>query len=117
MEATAKARFVGIPARKMRLVVDVIRGKNVEDALKTLHLIQKGAAMRVEKTLHSAVANAMNVHGDSIKDPGDLYITEAVVDEGPTLKRILPRAMGRASRILKRSCHLRIVVGTHAGEQ
>ena len=116
MDATAKAKFVGIPARKMRQVVDIIRGKSVEDALNILHLLQKGAAITVEKTLHSAVANALNIHGDTIKDPTDLYVTEADVNEGPTLKRIRIRAMGRATPIRKRTCHLRIVVGTHSDE-
>ena len=116
MDAVAKAKFVGIPARKMRQVIDIIRGKRVEDALNILHLIQKGAAMPVEKTLHSAVANALNIHGDAIKDPTDLYITEAYVNEGPMLKRLRMRAMGRATRIRKRTCHLQIVVGTHYEE-
>lgn len=114
MEAVARARYLRGSARKMRQVVDLIRGKNVEEALNILRLTHRKSALDLEKVVRSAVANAMNVHGEHIHDPNELTITEAVCDEGPMMKRIRPRAMGRAYRIRKRTCHLKVVVSTEA---
>lgn len=112
MEAKAVNRYIGSSPRKMRLVVDVIRGISVEKALEVLHFSPKHASEDAEKTLRSAVSNIMNLDDSTRVDPADLYIKEAFVNQGPTLKRISPAPMGRAYRIRKRSCHLTIVVAT-----
>ena len=112
MQAIAKARFLRGSARKMRQVLDNIRGKNVETAINILHLTHKKSALDLEKVVRSAVANALNIYGDKISDPNQLTITEATCDEGPIMKRIRARAMGRAYRIRKRTCHLKIVVSS-----
>ncbi len=118
MEATARARHVRISPRKLRLVVDLIRGLPVEDALVILQGTRKKASPMVEKTLRSAVANALYV-GDEEDDSAmaerpnvdELVVSRAFVDGGPTMKRFRPRSMGRANRIRKRTSHLTIVVG------
>ncbi len=112
MEAKAVNRYIGSSPRKMRLVVDLIRGVSVEKALEVLHFSPKHASKDAEKTLRSAVSNIMNLDDSTRVDPADLYIKEAFVNQGPTLKRISPAPMGRAYRIRKRSCHLTIVVAT-----
>ena len=107
MEARAVARYVRVSPRKARLVVDLIRGKSVEEAAAILAFTPRAAAEVVEKTLNSAVANAeknLRIKRD------DLYVSTTFVDEGPTLKRIRPRAMGRAARIDKRTSHVTVVV-------
>lgn len=111
MEAKAVAKHVRVSARKARLVVDLIRGKQVEDALNTLHFNKKAVATPIEKTLRSAVANLMfKYEGDEAVPPERFVITEARVDEGPTMKRWMPRAMGRATPIHKRTSHITIKV-------
>ncbi|ADY54763.1 LSU ribosomal protein L22P [Syntrophobotulus glycolicus DSM 8271] len=108
MEAKAIAKHVRISPRKVRLVVDLIRGKKVEEALAILRFTPKGSTEPVSKVLRSAVANAehnLELSAD------DLYVTKIFVDQGPTMKRIMPRAMGRADRIRKRSSHITVVVG------
>jgi large subunit ribosomal protein L22 len=112
MEAIAVNRYIGSSPRKMRLVVDLIRGASVDNALEVLHFSSKHASKDAEKTLRSAVSNIMNRDESTRLDPADLYIKEAYVNQGPTLKRISPAPMGRAYRIRKRSCHLTIVVAT-----
>jgi len=116
MEATAKSKHVRISPRKMRLVVDLIRGRNVEDALVILQGTRKKASPMVEKLLRSAVANALFVGEDEEDAPrvnvDELYVKKAFVDGGPMMKRFRPRSMGRANRIRKRTSHLTIVVGT-----
>ena len=112
MEAKAVNRYIGSSPRKMRLVVDLIRGVPVDKALEVLHFSPKHASKDAEKTLRSAVSNIMNLDDSSRVDPADLYIKEAFVNQGPTLKRISPAPMGRAYRIRERSCHLTIVVAT-----
>ena len=94
----------------MRQVLDNIRRQTVEAAINILHLTHKKSGFGLEKVVRSAVANAINIYGDKISDPNKLTITEARCDEGAIMKRIRPRAMGRAFRIRKRSCHLKIVV-------
>ena len=109
MEAKAIARYVRISPRKARCVVDLIRGKNVMQAREILAFTNRAAAEAVAKTLNSAVANA------EYKPPvnaNDLVVQACYVDEGPTLKRIRPRAKGSASRINKRSCHITVIVST-----
>ena len=106
--ALAKTKYIKMTARKMRVVVDTVRGVRVNEALALLAVSPKKAAFDVAKTLKSAVANAENSKGDLDIDLDSLYIKEIMVDEGPTQKRWTPRAMGRASKILKRSSHLTI---------
>ncbi len=108
MEASAKTRYVRIAPRKARLVADLIRGRAVGDALNMLDFTPKKAARILAKTLRSAVANAENA---GTVDVDELFVRGAWVDEGPTQKRSLPRAQGRATRIFKRSSHLTVVVG------
>jgi len=112
MEARAVARYVRVAPRKARLVVDLIRGKSVDDARAILRFSPRAAAEVVEKVLNSAVANAeRNLHVKS----DDLVVGSTFVDEGPTLKRIQPRAMGRAFRINKRTSHITVVVSQREG--
>jgi large subunit ribosomal protein L22 len=105
--AKATARYVRISPTKARRVVDLVRGRNAQEALDILTFAAQSASTDVYKVLHSAIANAENNHG---LDPSTLFIGEAYVDEGPTLKRIRPRAQGRAYRIRKRTSHITIVV-------
>jgi large subunit ribosomal protein L22 len=107
MQAKAVARTVRIAARKVRLVADLIRGKEVGEAMAILRLTPKAASPVVEKVLKSAIANAEHNYE---MDINNLVISEAYVNEGPTLKRFRPRAMGRASAINKRTSHITIVV-------
>ena len=107
MEAKAIARYVRVSPRKARIVVDLIRGKSVVRAREILAFTNRGVAETVEKTLNSAVANAENQHHVR---PESLVVKTAYVDEGPTLKRIRPRAKGSASRINKRMSHITIIV-------
>ncbi|GAB7219079.1 50S ribosomal protein L22 [Vibrio inusitatus NBRC 102082] len=107
MEALAKHNFARISPQKARLVADQIRGKNVDQALELLTFSNKKAAVLVKKVLESAIANAEHNEGADIDD---LNVAKIFVDEGPIMKRIMPRAKGRADRILKRSCHITIVV-------
>ena len=107
MEAKAVARYVRVSPRKARIVVDLIRGKSVVRAREILAFTNRGVAETVEKTLNSAVANAENQHHVR---PESLVVKTAYVDEGPTLKRIRPRAKGSASRINKRTSHITIIV-------
>jgi large subunit ribosomal protein L22 len=107
MEARATSRFARMTAQKVRLVVDMIRGKPVEAALGILEYTPKRAAKMVAKTLRSAVANAE--HGQRI-DVDALYVKRAWVDEGPTAKRFTPRAHGRATPIFKRTSHITVIV-------
>lgn len=112
MEALAKARYVRISPRKTRRVVDLIRGKDVNEAYAILRATPKRASRLIEKTLRSAVANALHKEEGEDLDVDDLTVVKAVVDQGPTLKRYQPRAMGRATRIRHRTSHITIVVGT-----
>ncbi len=107
MEARATSRFVRLSARKVRLVVDLIRGKRVEAALGILEFTPKRGAKLVSKTLRAAVANAESTQR---VDVDRLYVKRAFVDEGPTLKRFLPRAHGRATPLHKRTSHVTVVV-------
>ena len=106
-QAKAIAKTVRIAPRKVRLVVDLIRGKQVGEAVAILQLTPKAASPVVEKVLKSAIANAEHNYD---LDINNLVVSEVFVDEGPTLKRFRPRAMGRASAINKRTSHITIVV-------
>jgi len=107
MEAKAHAKFIRIAPRKVQLVVDLIRGKQVGEAVAILRHTPKSASPIVEKLLNSAIANAE--HNYSL-DVNKLVISQAYVNQGPTMKRFRPRAMGRASRINKRTSHITLVV-------
>jgi large subunit ribosomal protein L22 len=107
MEARAIARYVRVSPRKARLVVDLIRGKSAAEASTILRFTPKGSAEAVGKVLASAVANAE--HNLKVK-PDTLFVAQAYVDEGPTLKRIRPVSKGRAFRIRKRTSHITVVV-------
>ncbi|BCL68373.1 50S ribosomal subunit protein L22 [Vibrio nigripulchritudo MADA3029] len=107
MEAIAKHNFARISPQKARLVADQIRGKSVDQALELLTFSNKKAAELIKKVLESAIANAEHNEGADIDD---LNVAKIFVDEGPTMKRIMPRAKGRADRILKRSSHITVVV-------
>ena len=108
-EAIAKARFVRVAPRKARRVIDLVRGKPVAEARRVLQFSNLGAAVPVRKCLDSAIANAE-------QNPGvladNLVVARAFVDEGPTLNRWRPRALGRATRVRKRTSHITIVVET-----
>jgi len=112
MEAKAQARYVRVTPLKARRVVDIIRGKQTEEALNVLRHAPQAAAKDVRKLVESAIANARD-QADAqsqrlVED--ELVITRAFVDEGPTLKRFRPRAQGRADRILKRTSHITVIV-------
>jgi len=108
MEARAIARYIRISPRKVRLVADLIRGKQVSEALAILRYTPQLSREPVVKVLKSAIANAEN-NENAVAE--DLYVTKIFVDQGPTMKRIKPRAMGRADRIKKRTSHITVVVG------
>jgi large subunit ribosomal protein L22 len=112
MEVAAKLKGARISAQKARLVADQVRGKGVEDALDLLNYSNKKAAQIIKKILDSAIANAENNEG---ADVDELKISSIYVDEGMTMKRLRPRAKGRADRILKRSCHITVKVADGEG--
>lgn len=107
MEVTAKLKNASLSAQKGRLVADMIRRTSVASALGVLRFTSKKGARLMLKVLESAVANAENNHGVDIDE---LKIASIFVDESTTLKRVMPRAKGRANRISKRSCHITIIV-------
>jgi large subunit ribosomal protein L22 len=110
MEAQAINRYIGTSPRKMRLVIDLIRGKSVSEALHVLHFSPKHASKVAEKVLRSAVSNLQNKDEGGRLEPEDILVTRAFVDCGMVMKRISPAPMGRAFRIRKRSNHVTIVV-------
>ena len=107
MEARAYLRNARIAPRKVQIVLDLIRNKPVDIALATLELTPKAASPMVAKLLKSAMANAENNHN---MNRDDLYVSECFVCPGPIMKRVMPRAQGRAFRILKRTSHITLVV-------
>jgi len=109
MEKVAITKYVRISPFKAREVARLIQGKSAVDALTMVNLIPRKAARLIEKTLKSAVANAENDEKEAV-DRSRLYVKEAVIGEGPTLKRFQPKARGSAGRIRKRSSHIRVVV-------
>ncbi|HLX12833.1 MAG TPA: 50S ribosomal protein L22 [Bacteroidota bacterium] len=114
LEKRAIHRYVGSSPRKMRLVIDLIRGKSVDEALTILHFSTKHAARIAEKVLRSAVSNIHNTDEGTRLDTTDMFVKEAYVDGGPSMKRVLPAPMGRAYQILKRSNHVSITVAPKA---
>lgn len=120
MEAKAQAKYQRITPMKARRVVDHVRGMRAIDAVDVLRYAPQAAAVTVRKVLESAMANAkQHAERDGERfDASDLFIVETYVDEGPTMKRIQPRAQGRANRILKRTSHITVIVGDEvAGKQ
>ncbi|UCG52252.1 MAG: 50S ribosomal protein L22 [Candidatus Latescibacterota bacterium] len=109
MDAVARARHIGYPPRKVRLVAELVRGKNVEEALEILKYTQRAAAAPMSKTIRSAMHNMVNKKGGTV-EAEDMIVKSIRVDEGRTLYRIRPRAQGRAYRIRKRSSHISVVV-------
>jgi large subunit ribosomal protein L22 len=116
MEAQAINRYIGTSPRKMRLVIDLIRGKSVDEALHILHFSPKHASTVAEKVLRSAVSNLQNKDEGGRIDTDAMVVKEAYVNGGLTMKRISPAPMGRAYRIRKRSNHVTIVVAALEGK-
>jgi large subunit ribosomal protein L22 len=107
MEARAQARYVRVTPMKARRVIDLIRGMNAADAQAVLRFAPQAASEPIGKVLDSAIANAANNHAMDVRG---LVVSAAYVDEGPTMKRIRPRAQGRAYRVRKRSSHITVIV-------
>jgi large subunit ribosomal protein L22 len=107
MEIEAQAKYIRISPKRLRLVVDLIRGKTIHDALSALNFSKKKAGGIVNKVLHSAISNAKMTGKIDIDT---LFVKKAFVNEGPLIKRMMPRAMGRAARILKRTSHIKLVL-------
>ncbi|MGH2806958.1 MAG: 50S ribosomal protein L22 [Actinomycetota bacterium] len=107
-EARATARFIRMSPTKARQVVDLIRGRHVDDARRVLQFTPRAASTTVAKVLESAIANAEHNRG---LPADELVVARTWVDEGPTLRRFRPRALGRATRVRKRTCHISVVVG------
>ncbi len=112
--AVAKARFVHVSASKARRVIDLVRGKSVSDALDILRWAPQSASEPVAKVIASAAANAQNNEG---LDPATLVVATVYADEGPTAKRIRPRAQGRAFRIRKRTSHITVIVESRPSKE
>jgi large subunit ribosomal protein L22 len=110
MEAKAVARFIRISPQKARLVADAVRGQKVESALNVLRFMPKKGARILRKVMESALANASQ---NEAIDVDTLYVKNILVDGGPSLKRTSPRAMGRATRIIKRTSHITVVLEEH----
>jgi large subunit ribosomal protein L22 len=109
IEAHATAKYIRTSAQKAGLVLDLIRGRDVNHALATLRFAKKGVARDIEKVLRSAIANAQNKDGFS-GDVDRLYVTACFANQGPSQKRIRPAPMGRAFRVVKRTAHLTVRV-------
>jgi large subunit ribosomal protein L22 len=107
MEARAQAKMVRISSRKVKLVIDLVRGKSLGEAMNILAFTPRAASPVVSKLIKSAAANAEHNYNMDLEK---LYVKEIYVGEGPTLKRIRPRAQGRATQILKRTSHITAVV-------
>jgi large subunit ribosomal protein L22 len=114
MEIKASARYLRISPRKLRLVIDPLRGRAVDEALALLKFLPQRGARLVKKVVDAAVANASQ---RSQVDLDRLVISSIWVDGGPVLKRLMPRAMGRANRILKRTSHITVVLGEGAAKK
>lgn len=110
MKAIARARFVKVPPRKARYIADLIRGKTVNQALSILMTVPRNASRIIEKTLDSAVANAIQKAQGERLDVDELVIQNVIVDEGPTTMRWRPRARGRATKIRHRTSHIAVTV-------
>jgi large subunit ribosomal protein L22 len=110
MQAIAKSKYIRISPTKISRVLQLVKGKKVDEALDILHFTPKSATVPIEKTLRSAVANLGNIEEGQRWDLNEIYISRAYVDQGPTLKRFRPMSMGRAGRIRKRTSHITIII-------
>ncbi|MCK4857436.1 MAG: 50S ribosomal protein L22 [candidate division Zixibacteria bacterium] len=117
MEATAKAKYLRMSAKKVRLVIDLIRGQQVDEAIATLRNLQKRAAEPIRKVIRSAAANAISQAGSARLKAEDLTIEKIVVDNGPAYKRFRPVSMGRAHRYKHRTCHVSVKVAGEAQDE
>ena len=117
MEATARARFLRMSARKARLVADLVRGMKVDRALAALEFVPKAAAEPIQKVVKSAAANAISVVGTGRLKAEDLTISTIFVDGGPAYKRFRAASMGRANPIKHRLCHITVIVSGEAREE
>jgi large subunit ribosomal protein L22 len=115
MEARATARYVRVTPRKVNQLLDLVRGRGVEEALTTLTFSKRHVSRQMEKLVRSAVANA--VQAEPKTDVEDLYVKEVLVGPGPIMKRWLPRAQGRATPILKRSSHITVILAEKAARK
>lgn len=113
MEVRAVAKYLRVSPRKARLVCDAVRGKDVREALAILQFLPNKSAVSIAKVVKSAAANAENNYD---LDPDDLYVKRIFADDGPTVKRFRARARGRVNQILKRSCHITVIVEDREGE-
>ena len=114
MESTAKLKYARVSAQKARLVANMVRGKDVEEAIEVLSFTNKKSAPIIRKLVESAVANAevKNSSAGAEIDVDDLFVEAITVDAGPSLRRFRPRARGRATKILKKTSHITVVLGT-----
>lgn len=112
MEARCVARFVRVTPRKMRLVADLVRGKNVNEAINILKFTPRSASEPTLKAIQSAVANYAQLHDASSAEIDALFVRSIFADEGPTMHRFMPRAQGRATPIKKRMSHLTVIVAS-----
>jgi large subunit ribosomal protein L22 len=117
VESKAILKFVRVSARKARLVADLVRGHDVPQAIELLTFTQKKSAPIIKKLVESAVANAeqASARTDEPVDVDNLYVKSILVDAGPTLRRYRPRAQGRATKVLKKTSHITVVLGTRDG--
>ena len=109
MEAIARKRFIRQSPYKIRYVLKTIKGLKVEDAINKLSLMNKKASIYIEEVLKASISNMMDKNSNENSD--NLFIKTAYVDEGPVMKRFRPAAMGRATRIIKRTSHLTVIIG------
>ncbi|MBC8204701.1 50S ribosomal protein L22 [bacterium] len=116
MESTAKLKYIRIAPRKMRLVADLVRGRRLNDAFSILEYSLKKSSKPIEKTLKSAMSNMMNKPEAKGVDVDSVFIKFIDVQDGPTTRRFMPRAMGRATKIRKRSSHLTVVLAAKSEE-
>ena len=110
MQARARSKYIRVSSQKINRVLDLIRGQRVDQALDTLHFTIKSAKLPIEKTIRSAVANLGNLEEGKKLNLDQIYVTQAYVKAGPTLKRFRPMSMGRAGRIRKRTAHITIIL-------
>ena len=106
METTVKLRYIKQSAKKVRFVLNTIKGSSVGNALNKLDNLNKKAAVSISKAIRSGMANLSTMEGNDSVDQNEFYVSDAYVDQGPSMKRFRPAAMGRATPILKRSSHL-----------
>ena len=113
METTVKLKYIKQSAKKVRFVLNLVKGSSVGNALNKLDNLNKKSAVSISKAIRSGLANLSNVEGNDSIDQNDFYISEAQVNQGPSMKRFRPAAMGRATPILKRSSHLIITLSNN----